>query len=334
MFLIDKVTKDKINEYFTDLEIFEHYTGHKVEPRKRYKCPFREDKNPSFIYSFRGTEIMFKDMASGESGNVIKLVRMMFGLDYKSALNKIYFDLVYNNKINYNEKRLQFQKETEKRKNSKKVKFTIRLSNYNNFDIRYWRQFGLDIKDLNKYNVKKLDYFKIIKPDREIIITSSMYNPIYCYKYGGRRYKIYRPFDKQYKWFANSNVTINYHNLPKTGETLIITKSYKDVMCIEKMGYHAISPHSEGASINHNAMKSLLNRFKNVYLLYDNDANSDENWGQVYANKVLKNYESIVNLKIPTAFNSKDISDFVKNCGFINATQWLRLNVSNNCKVS
>ena len=54
-------------------------------------------------------------------------------------------------------------------------------------------------------------------------------------------------------------------------DTLIITKSLKDVMCLRSLGYWAIAPHSESSRISELHVENIHSKFNSVYVLYDND---------------------------------------------------------------
>ncbi|MEG0773577.1 toprim domain-containing protein [Clostridium sp.] len=59
--------------------------------------------------------------------------------------------------------------------------------------------------------------------------------------------------------------------LPKTGEYLILTKSLKDVMTLYKFGIPAIAPISENCFLSEHQYNRLKERFKHIFLFYDND---------------------------------------------------------------
>ena len=61
-------------------------------------------------------------------------------------------------------------------------------------------------------------------------------------------------------------------------------------------------------------IKEIQTRFKEVIVLYDNDFEKESNPGQIMAQKICKRY-GLSNLKIPSHYQSKDISDLVKNRG-------------------
>ena len=61
-------------------------------------------------------------------------------------------------------------------------------------------------------------------------------------------------------------------------------------------------------------IKELKSRFTRVVVLYDNDFNSKDNPGQMMAGKICDEH-TLINIYIPTEYQSKDISDLIKNYG-------------------
>ena len=59
-------------------------------------------------------------------------------------------------------------------------------------------------------------------------------------------------------------------------------------------------------------MNQLLERFTKVYILYDNDFDSEQNWGRIDGNKIASAY-NIKQIEIPEEYHSKDPSDLVRN---------------------
>ena len=139
-------------------------------------------------------------------------------------------------------------------------------------DSKYWGQFGVSLELLEHYNVYSAKYVFL---NKKLILRYSTYNPIYCYKFEDNRVKVYRPLaDKtKFKWMSNinSDVIQGLYQLPANGENLIITKSLKDVMCLNVLGFAAIAPQSETTYISDHIIDAITYRFKNIYILFDYD---------------------------------------------------------------
>jgi hypothetical protein len=57
-----KLTKENILDLISEEQIFERYFGQKVDRRKKYVSPFREDKNPDCtFYRSKSGILYFKD---------------------------------------------------------------------------------------------------------------------------------------------------------------------------------------------------------------------------------------------------------------------------------
>ena len=75
---------------------------------------------------------------------------------------------------------------------------------------------------------------------------------------------------------------------------------------------------SETASIKPQVMQELKDRFKKVYILYDNDFKNEEekgnNPGREAAKAIAEQFD-IVQIEIPTSYKAKDSSDLFKQYG-------------------
>ena len=103
----------------------------------------------------------------------------------------------------------------------------------------------------------------------------------------------------------------------KSDDTVIITSSRKDAMCLwYNLGVPAMSLQGEGYLPKPQVMQQVLDRFKHVYLWYDNDfKHKEDNPGQDNAKKLIELYPTIKNICIPSELQCKDPSDLVKNKG-------------------
>jgi len=130
-------------------------------------------------------------------------------------------------------------------------------------------------------------------------------------------YKISKPFSEKYKWINKQNNCVwqGWTQLPQSGNSLIITKSLKDVMALYEVAkLPAIAMQSENVLPKRHVFRELEIRFADITLLYDNDFDKEPNWGRVFADKFAKEY-GLVDCFIKTEYQSKDFSDLVKNYG-------------------
>ena len=80
---------------------------------------------------------------------------------------------------------------------------------------------------------------------------------------------------------------------------------------MENCDIPAICFNSETTLPNYNIMVELNERFKNVYVLYDNDYDKSVNIGELSANLLISRYPWLKRLTIPTEYKAKDPSDLV-----------------------
>ena len=293
--------------------------GKEVELRGGLHSPLREDPNPSFGF-FIGddNEVCFKDFVLG-SGDFIKFVQIKFNIGFIEAMSKIIVDFNIQDNFAYKKfNNVVNNKSYDKqdRNNLIKTKHNIRLNKrtrkWELHDIKFWSNFGIGKETLNIYNVKPIDFIFI----NDKIIKADKYS--YCFtefKDGIETFKIYQPFSNMFKWLNNHDYSTwqGWNQLPQTGHQLIITKSLKDVMAItEVFGMPTISLQAESVEPKEHIINELKNRFTKIYLLYDNDFDKEQNWGQLFAKKLADKFD-IENVFIPSIYESKDFSDLVKN---------------------
>lgn len=304
------ITLDYILSKVSEYDIYAHYLG-QFKVGAIYNSPFRKDKNPSFgiYYSKRTKQLLFKDHGTGECGNIVKFVSLYTGL---TNYNDILKDIVKQLNITTDTK-LDSSKQYIP---SSETVIGIVRQKFTPTDINYWSQFNISEKTLKKFNVNSIKYYLCNG------IVKGIYkedNPMYAYKVYNN-FKIYRPLaDKYTKW--RNNLTEydiqGYAQLPSKGDTLIITKSMKDVMCLYEMGIPAISPSSESTFIPNDILEGLKKRFKRIIILFDRD-----NTGVKYLRKMsLKT--GLEGLLVHKKFKAKDISDAIKANSFEEVKEWL-----------
>lgn len=314
--LPDNITLDWILSKVTEYDIYAKYIG-QFKVGMIYNSPFRKDKNPSFgiYYSKRTKQLLFKDHGTGECGNVVKFVSLFTG---KTEYNDILSDIVDKLNITNNTKLVsskQYIPPTE-------TVIGVVRQEFTDVDINYWKQFNISINTLKKFNVNSIKYYLcngIVKG------TYKRENPMYAYKVYNN-FKIYRPLaDKYTKWRNNlTDYDIQgYEQLPQKGDILFITKSMKDVMCLHEMGIPAVSPSSESTFLPKDVLENLKKRFKSIILLFDRDSSGCKNSIKIY------NQYKIKPLFVNKKFNSKDLSDAIKNNGFDTMKKWILKEINN-----
>ena len=318
--IADQITLDSILKCTTEFDLYSFYLGEELQIGQAISSPFREDKNPSFVF-FKGTtdnKLMWHDFATGDSGDIVSFVRQIFNLTYKGALQKMY-EATLNKKVSFSTKGINIAEDLK----SVKTIISIKRKNFTVTDDQYWGQFGLDRTNLKFFEVYPISAFWVNDEPQPYTYTKEQ--PMYAYKMYNR-FKIYRPFspNKKNKWRTNTRVNDiqGWAQLPYKGSLLIITKSLKDVMVLRKLGYYAIAPGSESANIPEKIMNQLKERYKKIIILFDYD-----DGGLNGASKLSKKH-NIDKIFIPyeykEIYNAKDVSDFYKEFGKTKTKQMLR----------
>lgn len=314
------VTKSLLFNHVTDLDIYNMYmNGQPVVINTSMLSPLRNERNSSFGFFVKNDELLFNDFLLG-GGDCIRFVELLFDESYEYALARIVNDFGLQEHFitaKYNKattKRLITQDKLKLLENSPEFRLTKKRRKWAKHDLVFWKKFGISLSTLKLFNVQPITH--IFMNDK--IIKTDTYS--YCFierKDGYETYKIYQPYSRDYKWLNNHNDEVwqGWTQLPEKGEQLIITKSLKDIMSLyDVIGVPAVSLQGETVTPKDSVMNELRNRFKKIYLLYDNDYDKEKNWGQIYANKFCQEND-IENLMIPSEYKCKDFSDLVKRHG-------------------
>lgn len=307
-----------------EANIFAYYVPN-LEFNTSIKSPLGEpDNKPSFsvFWSYRKHKFIFKEHRYGYIGDCVDFVRYYFG--YKNntkACMKIFNDFgITGFKIDDDIDRKVITDHTKiqvdvlsKRRQSAKIKVTVR--DWEKYDLDYWAKYGLNKQWLKFGGIYPISFYYITQYGYTDIRKADKYAYVYVeHKDSKVTYKIYQPFNKVgLKWRSNNNNSIweLWNCLPQTYDFLIITKSRKDALSIMATAdIPATSLQAEGTIPKPQVIKELKERFKNIFLLYDNDYDADENWGQGYSKKLSKKFE-LPDIFIPDKFESKDYTDFI-----------------------
>lgn len=291
----------------TEYDIYSFYIGGQFSIGKVMKSPLRKDIHPSFgiFKSSISGNLLWKDQATGKTGNIIHFVAELFNISYEDAFHKIL--------IEYEDDKIGPTKEGEKIQQSyKKMKtiISIQKKNFTEIDEVYWEQYFITREILKKYDVSPIHTFWVNDTISNIFYTKEQ--PLYAYRVFDK-YQIYSPYGSKKNKFRTSCTTYDMYGLeqlPQYGNLLIITKSNKDMMVLDRLGYDAIAPTGESTPIPIDIMQSLRERFKRIVVLYDNDESG------IKGAKKLSSTNHLEYICIPieyyTKFKIKDISDFIK----------------------
>jgi 5S rRNA maturation endonuclease (ribonuclease M5) len=261
------------------------------------------------------------DYLQSKSGDVFEFVMRVKACDFKMALNFINVEMGIN--LVTHVKLLQSgnlpNKTVPKKRNLDREKLVktieIEKQNFTKEDIQYWAQYGISLQTLIKFHVSSVKHVWI---NNMLVRTYSRSYPVYSYMFQDYspgvvdKYKIYSPMsDKKGKWLTNASEHIfqGENEIRWERDTIIITKSLKDIMVLNQLGYEAIAPQSETTKISSKFIEDLSMFFSKVIIFYDNDKPG------IDAASKLSRDNSIPMMYIPEEYNTKDISDFMKEHG-------------------
>lgn len=304
--IVVKADKRELFNKFTQEQIMEYYFGSPIVLKKKYKNPFREDKSPTctFYYSPTG-KLWFNDFGLGKQFDCIDMANLrcnrvlsfseiyhhMSNLGLDAPFSKVFDSPEKQNVLEYNDTSIK-----------------VELQAFTEKDLAFWKQFNITVDVLKKFNVRRVNRAWINGSLRYISVEKDP-----CYRYlENDRIKLYRPYSKEFKFRNNYVVRLEgLAHLPQTGDTLVITKSMKDIMTLYSIGITAICPKSETSTIYKEDIEGLLTKFKKVYVWYDADSvgnTTSENVYELYKDKGLLRITHDIEL-------GKDPSDIVKNNG-------------------
>lgn len=295
--------------------LFSYYLGFKFKIGKCFNSPLRKDEFPSFgIFRSNSGDLMYKDFSTGDSGDIIKFVCEYFKISRTRAVIKCLSDAY---KCNIRPDLPGVVPKYTPVKNN--VSIGIKPIPFDDVDRAFWNRFAITEDTLNRYRVVSTSHTWV---NNSLIWLRSDKEPMYAYLLGDR-IKIYRPYSsKRSKWLCNTDASyiLGIDNIPKEGDLLIITKSLKDVMLLNQLGYNAISPNGETVLISNDIIQDLRNRFKKIIVFLDNDSA-----GIKAANKYKEEYNLDL-LFLPNG--EKDISDYIEVNGLQKTIEFLKENVN------
>jgi len=306
----------------------------------KHKAPYRPDNVGDCYFERYNGNLMFIDFASPyrlKSMNCITFIQKVFNISYIDALHLINDKLSLGLGDNLEKVREIIQlKDSVEEKNFNIIKervITILPRQFNYKDKKFWWKYEITKQNLIDDKVIPVELYKS---------TSRKGKPFsvrpldICYAYTdfeGNRKKIYRPYSpiKEGKWFTtcNQNDIGGVNDLPKSGEQLIITKSYKDYRVLKNQGLIVIWFQNEGMIPNNEILLNLLSKFKKIIIWFDNDNAGITNSRLVVEHlKSFKTNNDISSVMLPPILlkeKIKDPSDYIEVKGKNALLEFLKL---------
>ena len=300
-----------------ELNILSYYLGISNVPCL-VNSPLRMDRNPSFsiYFSSKTGRVIFKDFGTQEHGGLIDIFMKLWKMSLPEVVEKIYKDkdkIPLNHPITVN-----YIKRTSHKTYHQGVDLQCKTRDWRDYDFKFWETFGISKKWLEFGDIHPISHLILIKDKQKFVIPAEKYAQVYVERKDNVvSLKIYQPFSKDFKWSNkhDSSVWDLWSKLPEKGENLIITSSRKDALCIwENTGIPSTGLQAESYFPKDHVVQILKDRFKNIYVLYDNDYTSEQNYGRMLGRKFSEHF-NLKQIEIPDEYKSKDTSDLCKNYG-------------------
>lgn len=169
--------------------------------------------------------------------------------------------------------------------------------------LAYWHSYGIQRKQLDKYNVHQVDYFFLNDIDFEKKSPRTPRNNMYDYRVYDK-HQLYQPYPKAFYMDLLPTCILGFQQFNKDQTDLLVySKSMKDVMLLDSLGFPTLASIAE----NNIPMPEFLDwskRFKRRIALFDNDGKTSDHL-----------YTGFESVKIPLDSGTKDPTDYVKKYG-------------------
>ena len=325
----DYLHTDVILSKITEYDIFRFYCSSFKKLGIKFKSELRGDSSPTVSIIVWKGRLLYKDFGRPDhTFNCWGYVMHKYSFDFRECLRVISSDFNLGLTEQSLSNTIVAQTYGEQDFGEKRqARIRIKRRDWDTTDKEFWEQFYIGKELLFKFGVSPIKYFWINET------RFKCYSNSYCFDFRGAR-KIYCPYETDHKWYSNTSKECiqGYSELPENGKIIFLTSSLKDVMCLEVLGYKAIALQSEMQMPDEMLIKELKSRFTKVVVLYDNDFNSKDNPGQMMAGKIC-NEHTLVNICIPTKYQSKDISDLIKNYGLDEANKFIKTSLSHGISI-
>ena len=314
------ITKEFILSKINQESIMKFYTGNDVTSKKLVTSCLRNDNHVTVgFYKSKSDILYMHDFATNEHLDCWNLVMKLYHVDYYEALKIISQD--FNLIESSNKKAKVVPEYVEPIKETETSRIQVQIKDFTNEELEWWSKFGITKKLLKKYKVFSIQYVFL---NGLLKFTSTSNNPIYGYYFGKdkngiEKWKIYFPMRKEFRFLNNISKKIlqGYHQLPKTGDLLVITKSMKDVIAMYGFGITAVSPNSETLFIEGKKLEEFKQRFKHILVIYDNDRPGLHNMWLIRKKHPELNY-----FYMPW-YLAKDFTDSIKLVGVDNMKEYI-----------
>jgi hypothetical protein len=251
-YLLDRIKQEEIAELYTKIPVNED-----TLMGNSFTSPLRIDHSPTCNYYYnQNGKLRLKDWSGHFDGDVFDIVGYYEKINAKSPQG---FQLIihiiarkfaiHKYKDGAEREKLDNYILTYEEKQLPKL-FKVSPRQWNRYDKRYWYdKFGIDSSLLRQAKIIPVEQLQIEDRDGYMIkkYDYRASDPAYAI-YGGKRdginiWKIYFPFRTNNKMskFITNGVFLQGLHLLQPARVGIITKSYKDVLCMKTFGLQAVA---------------------------------------------------------------------------------------------
>lgn len=290
-------------------ELLAHYFGITTLP-VLINSPLRKDVHPSFsIYSPDGEKVKYIDYATGERGDIYSLLQKYFNLSFSGVMRMI----ACEKQLRHFKTKSDFRatpslgKKFSTRSSSD---IRVKVREWQQHDIEYWQSYGVSLSWLKYAEVYPISHKIVYKNDERYVFPAAKY--AYCFverKEDKVTLKVYQPYSKLYKWSNKNDASVVglWTKIPAQGNKLVVCSSLKDALCLwSNIKIPCIYVQSETTGMSETAQRVLKERYKHIFVCFDNDEpglRDAENFASQTGFK---------NVILPSFDGGKDISDFFK----------------------
>ena len=318
-----KITAEVILNQIDDLLIYRHYLGDFTLGNK-VKNPFRKDSHPSFSIFFgtKSLKLMWKDFATGMSGDCFGLVSRMFNLNYYQSVEKVATDFgLIKGQSTVTKRQIAEAREFKEQFQKREYLIQVERRSMNEDELNYWLQYNITKQDCLDNQIFAINKLWINK--RLMHLNNTLH---FAYYFPNTdKWKIYSPYDKERKWFGNVSCAemenISSIDTFDVNKPVIITKSRKDRLILSKLYSNTCSSQNESEGAIPKEMDEVFNKFPSKFCWFDSDEPGKN------ANRKL-NHRGYKWINIPNEFYEnlalKDPGDVIKYFGWEKGSEILK----------
>lgn len=308
----NSVNIDDILGKVTEADILSYYVGITEVPCI-INSPLRVDRRPSFgLYSSDGKRIYYTDLSTKDRGGIFDLLGKKWNCSYMEVLERINKDIPKFHSSTTIHTYTPCNIKSVNTYNNTNLQCKVRA--WRDYDIEYWASYGISLEWLKYAEVYPISHKIVIKDNQRYTFAADKYAYAYVeHKEDKITLKIYQPFNKNgYKWSNkhDRSVISLWTKVPEYGDKICVCSSLKDALCLwANTGIPSISIQGEGYNMSNTAINELKRRYKEVYILLDNDEVGLKDGLE------LSKSTGFINVVLPHFDEGKDISDLFKSKG-------------------